>query len=130
MIPTLKQLDDRLAFSSVNDIALYCADLSEQKGFHDRTMIEGVSRRTSAMELMMLIVTEVAEMAEAYRKDRNTRSAYLAPGGKPEGVASELADVVIRCLDYAGRYGIDIGYAIQDKLAYNATRAHRHGKLL
>ena len=43
------------------------------------------------------------------------------------GVAAELADVVIRCLDFADLYGIDLEAAIAEKLAYNATRGHRHG---
>lgn len=47
--------------------------------------------------------------------------------GKPEGAASELADVVIRVLDLAGALGIDLQDAIERKHAYNATRAHRHG---
>ena len=46
---------------------------------------------------------------------------------KPEGVAAELADVVIRSLDFADLYGIDLESAIAEKLAYNATRGHRHG---
>ena len=46
---------------------------------------------------------------------------------KPEGVPSELADVVIRALDAAGAWGIDLETVIEEKLAYNVTRGHRHG---
>lgn len=46
---------------------------------------------------------------------------------KPEGIASELADVIIRVLDICGHYGIDIEQVVAEKMAYNATRAHRHG---
>lgn len=46
---------------------------------------------------------------------------------KPEGVRSELADVVIRVADMCGLYGIDLDAAIQEKLAYNKTRPYRHG---
>ena len=46
---------------------------------------------------------------------------------KPEGVAVELADCMIRILDYCGRTGIDIEEAIRIKHEYNKTRPYRHG---
>jgi NTP pyrophosphatase (non-canonical NTP hydrolase) len=42
-------------------------------------------------------------------------------------VPIELADVVIRVLDVAGRYGMDMEKAIKIKMAYNETRPYRHG---
>lgn len=50
-----------------------------------------------------------------------------AQSKKPEGVAVELADCVIRILDYCGRVGIDIEEAIRIKHEYNKTRPYRHG---
>lgn len=47
--------------------------------------------------------------------------------GKPCGIPSELADVVIRVFDACGRHGIDLEQAIAEKMAYNATRPHKHG---
>lgn len=44
-----------------------------------------------------------------------------------EGVPSELADIVIRVLDLAEYYGIDMGEAIAQKHAYNLTRPYKHG---
>ncbi|WFR64178.1 hypothetical protein P9222_08390 [Paenibacillus amylolyticus] len=49
------------------------------------------------------------------------------PTWKPCGIPSELADIVIRVLDVCGHYGIDLEKAIQEKMAYNATRPQRHG---
>lgn len=46
---------------------------------------------------------------------------------KPEGIPSELADIVIRVMDAAVEYGIDLEDEVTLKMAYNATRAHRHG---
>jgi NTP pyrophosphatase (non-canonical NTP hydrolase) len=46
---------------------------------------------------------------------------------KPEGIAIELADCIIRILDYCGKEGIDIEEAIRLKHEYNKTRTYRHG---
>ncbi len=46
---------------------------------------------------------------------------------KPEGIPSELADVVIRVFDMCGYYGIDLEAAIKEKMAYNKTRPFKHG---
>lgn len=47
--------------------------------------------------------------------------------GKMEGIPSELADVIIRVLDMAEHYGIDIEAALTEKHAYNLTRPYKHG---
>lgn len=48
-------------------------------------------------------------------------------GAKPCGIPTELADIIIRVLDLAGKEGIDIQAAVEEKMAFNATRPHRHG---
>lgn len=75
--------------------------------------------------LMALIATEVSEAVEAYRE--RGLEAWKTATGKPEGVASELADVLVRIGDVAGLYGIDLEAAVAEKLAYNKTRPARHG---
>jgi NTP pyrophosphatase (non-canonical NTP hydrolase) len=47
--------------------------------------------------------------------------------GKPEGVGSEFADILIRLLDEAERQGIDLDFEYARKVAFNRTRGHRHG---
>lgn len=47
--------------------------------------------------------------------------------GKPQGIASELADVLIRLLDMADEHSIPLVEAVLQKHAFNQTRAHRHG---
>lgn len=47
--------------------------------------------------------------------------------GKPEGVASELADVIIRVLDYSEQKGIDTIRVMLQKMEFNKTRGYRHG---
>lgn len=86
---------------------------------------------------LMLIVSEVAEAQDELRKGHTADYTYYPvavdkPGGgailKPEGVPSELADVVIRVLDFCYTEGIDLQTIIEEKLAYNATRERLHGK--
>ena len=48
---------------------------------------------------------------------------------KPEGVAIELADAVIRIADLCGHMGIDLESAIVLKMKYNEGRPFKHGKM-
>ena len=47
---------------------------------------------------------------------------------KPEGVAVELADAVIRIADLCGHLEIDLEEVIEIKMAYNEGRPYKHGK--
>lgn len=78
-------------------------------------------------EVLMLCVSELAEALEEYRNGRSFTETYVGEGGKPEGIPTELADVMIRLLDFCGYAGIDIDMAIHDKHEYNKTRPYRHG---
>lgn len=67
---------------------------------------------------LMLTVSELAEAMEGDRK--NLPDDHL-PHRQMREV--ELADAVIRIMDLAGAYNMDLGGAIAEKLAYNARRA-------
>lgn len=47
--------------------------------------------------------------------------------GKPEGIAAEFADVIIRIADTCQQYGIPLEQAIKSKMEYNSFRPHKHG---
>jgi NTP pyrophosphatase (non-canonical NTP hydrolase) len=47
--------------------------------------------------------------------------------GKPEGVGPELADTIIRILDYAEHVGLDMDFEVERKMAHNEQREIRHG---
>lgn len=64
---------------------------------------------------LMLIVTEVAEAMEDYRK------------GRMDHFPEELADVAIRLFDLAGHLEIDLEAAIERKHEYNLSRPYKHG---
>ncbi len=68
--------------------------------------------------LLCLIHSEISEAMEGERKD--LMDDHL-PHRKMAEV--ELADAVIRILDYAGAFGYDIEGAIAEKLEYNKHRA-------
>ena len=74
-------------------------------------------------EVLMLMVTELAEAMEAYRSG-NSESEKIPGFSQME---EELADVVIRLLDFAGGEDLDIEGALTAKMLYNAKRPYRHG---
>ena len=45
----------------------------------------------------------------------------------PEGVAVEMADCIIRILDWAGHNDVDMDAIIREKHEYNKSRPYRHG---
>lgn len=76
-------------------------------------------------EELALIHSEVSEALEAYRVRSFDR--YTTPEGKPDDVASEFADILIRLLHYSQAHDIDLTYEFWRKMQYNWTRAYRHG---
>lgn len=75
-----------------------------------------------------LIHGDVSELHEQYRKGKGVLETYIDEKGKLQGIPSELADIVIRCMDWAEGYGIDLEQAILDKHKFNLTRPRLHGK--
>jgi NTP pyrophosphatase (non-canonical NTP hydrolase) len=69
-------------------------------------------------EMIALMHSELSEALEGVRKD--SQDDHL-PHRKSEEV--ELADCIIRILDYCGAHNLDIGGAVMEKFAYNMTRA-------
>lgn len=98
---------------------------SEDHGFHEDD--KGVPTSYVVATKLMLAVSELAEALEEQR-DKMPFLYYDKLTGKPEGVAAELADVVIRCGDLAGILDFNLQHAIEEKMAYNATRPYKHGR--
>lgn len=69
-------------------------------------------------EMIALMHSELSEALEGVRK--NKMDDHL-PHRLSEEV--ELADLLIRALDYIGAFNLDIGGALIEKIDYNTTRA-------
>lgn len=94
----------------------YVHSVAKSKGWWDKEPNVG--------EKLMLMVSELSEALEDYRSGKT--EVYME-GQKPCGLPTELADTVIRILDFCGYYNIDLASVMVEKAAYNETRPYRHG---
>ncbi|MFC1703578.1 nucleotide pyrophosphohydrolase [Candidatus Omnitrophota bacterium] len=94
---------------TVKGLTKLCHSIAKEKGFWDKKRNVG--------EMLMLIVTELAEGMEAYRlQDKDNFN-------------EEMADTFIRLFDLCGGLDIDIEKEIIKKMKHNKTRPYKHGKI-
>ena len=100
---------------------------AEDKGWHTLNKSFG--------EEMALLHSEISEALEEFRHGHQPHEMYFKAAGsvreplpgKPEGVPSELADLLIRVGDLCKVFGVDLEAALRKKMAFNRTRPHLHG---
>lgn len=109
------------------DIAQHAADLLKRvchnaalRGgwWTDLATGEDLRGKRNFGELLMLCVSELSEAMEGDRKNLMDDKLPHRPMREVE-----LADCIIRIMDLAGGYDLDIAGAIAEKLQYNAARA-------
>ena len=122
----------------LNTLAEEIYNTAKEKGWHDKPVAFG--------DCMANIHAELSEAWEDYRAGKplnevtykcrpdyaervNTcnNNCDLCQWGKPCGIPSELADVIIRALDACHMYGIDADKIIQEKMRFNQHRPYKHG---
>ncbi len=104
---------------SINDLCKRAYDNSVKHGFYENEKGFG--------DVIALMHSELTEAYEEYRHLKGFNETYYSENGKPEGIPSELADVIIRIFDFCGRHEIDLEKIILEKMDYNEKRPYKHG---
>jgi NTP pyrophosphatase (non-canonical NTP hydrolase) len=128
---------------SLNDLRDEAFRIAREHGFKDATPGEDIALMHSELSEALEDIRKGESLTKVwYEKSESgkpdtppsaagaTASRLAARLGKPCGVPSEMADVIIRVLHFCGKHGIDIEGAVREKMAFNETREFRHGKKL
>ena len=101
--------------NQVAQIEQLCHGLAREAGWWDNRNLDDPQTIPTCL---CLVHSEISEAMEGARKNR--MDDHL-PHHKALEV--ELADAMIRILDLAGAYQLDLGGALVEKLVYNTQRA-------
>lgn len=117
---------------TLNELANDIHDNAKRHGWWDQPREFGT--------VVALCHSELSEALEEHRNGRpmvyadnyhtearNLDPRLFSPLDKPEGIAVEMIDCVIRILDYLAHEGVDIDLILRLKHNYNRNRPYRHG---
>ncbi len=128
---------------NMKDLMIDIHQTNVEKGFWENKADRNVG------EVLMLCVSELAEALEAHRKNKKAdiaaykKEVAALPTEEKNNISAinqvfkthikdsfedEIADTVIRLFDMSEAFGIDLEWHVKQKLAYNKSREHKHGK--
>lgn len=108
-------LDQVIMKDNINELVQICYGDASLAGWH-KEVPKDVEKYLQATQLM-LIVSEISEAMEGVRKDlKDEKLTHRS------AVEVELADAIIRIADFCGRWNLDLGGAVMEKLKYNKSR--------
>ncbi|MBY3333721.1 hypothetical protein HLI01_08680 [Rhizobium laguerreae] len=105
----------------MNLFAADCHAASRKAGWYTN-LATGKALDRNVPEMMMLIVSEISEAMEGYRKSTGGKVKMDDKLPHRPNAEVELADAMIRIGDLATFLGFDLGGAIVEKMAFNASR--------
>jgi NTP pyrophosphatase (non-canonical NTP hydrolase) len=125
---------DQGIVTAIDELISECYGNSERHGFwndyfdtmavlHAHVHLQTKYVLDTKLHKHALITSEIGECIEGVRKPC---ADSHCPAFTSEEV--ELADAVIRILDYAGAFQLRLAEALLAKMRYNATRPHMHNK--
>lgn len=114
-ISDITELEKENLFFNLQTIADLIFTWNEEQGFWPENRNFG--------EAIALVHSELSECLEAHRK--SLPDSHLP---QHKGVEVELADALIRILDMAAGFNLDVIGALKAKLIYNVNRPYKHGK--
>lgn len=103
--------------NAVNTLVKVCHGASKNAGWWTNLETGQLLKRNKG-EMLMLMVSELAEGMEADRK--NLKDDHLP---QYDGLSVELADCLVRIFDFVGGFDLKTAEAMADKIEYNANRA-------
>lgn len=117
---------------SLNSIVVEAHDNARDHGFyddidaaigylgqHDQHALVAIVKRDFVLGQLGKVASEVGEAVQAIQR-HDINSSELE---------EELADVIIRVADLAGYIEMNLGRAVQRKMAVNRSRPRKHGKI-
>lgn len=107
----------------LNELAVEITEIAKEKGFWEDGFY------TIPLKLV-LIHDEASEALRVHREEYDgdeIPESGMTPR-QEQDFGEELADIIIRTLDLAGYYDLDIGFLITEKMAKNKERPRKHGK--